>query len=287
MLEEGNLNNKELKALVSLLEDDDLEIIEHVEGRIKALGTYIIPYLEFEWENSFNPVVQKRIEELVHSLQFELLREKLYAWKVGGAEDLLEGVWLINTYQYPDLELAELSKSLEQIYYEAWLEFKTDIHPVDQIKILNSVLFSKLHFGANTKNFHSPGNSMLSVVLQTKKGNPVTLCIIYMLVAQKLKMPIFGVNLPNLFVMTYKQDDIQFYINAFNRGLVFSKKEIDEYIANLKLSENEIFYEPCSNIDIISRMLRNLIDSHEKLGHTEQVEEIKMLLKMIGKREGN
>lgn len=283
MSEGENLNNNELKAMVSLLDDSDHEIVQHIEDKIKSMGTYIIPYLEFEWENSFNPVIQKRIEDLVHNLQFELLKEKLFAWRVNGAKDLLEGVWLVNTYQYPDLEYEQLSKELEQIYYEAWLEFKAEIHPVDQIKILNSVLFGKLHFGANTKNFHSPGNSMLSVVLQTKKGNPISLCIIYMLVAQKLKLPVSGVNLPNLFVMTYKQDDVQFYINAFNRGLVFSRKELDEYIANLKLSPNEIFYEPCTHIDIVVRMLRNLINSHEKLGHTERVDELNMLLNIAEK----
>lgn len=283
MSEGENLNNNELKAMVSLLDDDDFEIVQHIEGKIKLMGTYIIPYLEFEWENSFNPIIQKRIEDLVHTLQFELLKEKLYAWRINGGKDLLEGVWLVNTYQYPDLEYEQLSKELEQLYYEVWPEFKAEIHPIDQIKILNSVLFGKLHFGANTKNFHSPGNSMLSVVLQTKKGNPISLCIIYMLVAQKLKMPVFGVNLPNLFVMTYKQDEVQFYINAFNRGLVFSKKEVDEYIANLKLSPNDLFYEPCSHVDIVVRMLRNLINSHEKLGHTERVEEIRLLLNIAEK----
>lgn len=280
MAEQG-FTNSELKALVSLLDDDDVEVVQHVEDRIMSLGTYIIPYLEFEWENSFNPTVQKRIEEMVHSLQFELLKEKLYAWRMSEKQDLLEGMWLINTYQYPDLELEHLTKELEQIYYEAWLEFKADIHPVDQVKILNSVLFNKLHFGANTKNFHSPGNSMLNVVLQTKKGNPISLCVIYMLVARKLKMPIYGVNLPNLFVMIYQQEEGQFYINAFNRGLVFSKKEIDEYIDNLKLPHHDIYYEPCSNLDIIQRVLRNLANSHEKLGHTEKVEEIKQLSKIL------
>lgn len=284
MAEQGFTNN-ELKALVSLLDDDDVEVVQHVEDRIMSLGTYIIPYLEFEWENSFNPTVQKRIEELVHSLQFELLKEKLYAWKISGEQDLLEGMWLINTYQYPDLEFEQLTKELEQIYYEAWLEFKSDIHPMDQVKILNSVLFNKLHFGANTKNFHSPGNSMLNVVLQTKKGNPISLCIIYMLVARKLKLPVYGVNLPNLFVMVYKHEEGQFYINAFNRGLVFSKKEIDEYIGNLKLPHNDIYYEPCSNLDIVQRVLRNLAHSHEKLGHTEKVEEIKQLSKILESKD--
>ncbi len=275
------LNNKELKALVSLLDDDDTEVIQHVEGRIMSLGTHIIPYLEFEWENSFNPIVQKRIEELVHSLQFELTKEKLYAWKAQGAKDLLEGMWLVNTYQYPDLELEQLTREIEQVYYNVWMEFKSDIHPVDQVKQLNSVFFNSLHFGANTKNFHSPGNSMLNVVLQTRKGNPISLCVIYMLVAQKLKMPIYGVNLPNLFVMTYKTEDVQFYINAFNRGLIFSRKEIDQYIQNLNLQPNDSFYEPCTNEDIIVRVLRNLINSHEKLGHTEKVDEVKSMLDVL------
>ncbi|WP_339606628.1 transglutaminase-like domain-containing protein [uncultured Roseivirga sp.] len=281
MNETDNLSNKELKALISLLEDDDAEVLSHVEGKIKSLGTHIIPYLEFEWEGSFNPTVQKRIEELVHSLQFQLLKEKLEAWKEAGGEDLLEGMWLVNTYQYPDLEYADLKKQLEQIYYEAWLEFKTDVHPVDQVKILNSVIFNKLKFGANTKNFHSPGNSMMSVVLQTKKGNPVSLCIIYALVAQKLKLPIHGVNLPNLFVLTYKQGETQFYINAFNRGLIFSRKEIDDYVANLKLTPKDQYYEPCTIVDMVVRVLRNLSIAHEKLGNSEKVDEIKSLIEIL------
>ena len=283
MSESESLSNNELKALVSLLDDDDGEVVQHVESKIMSLGTHIIPYLEFEWENSFNPVLQKRIEELVHTLQYELLKERMLAWKEGGGEDLLEGIWLVNTYHYPDLEFEDLKKELEQIYYETWLEFKSDIHPVDQVKILNSVLFSKLKFSSNTKNFHSPGNSMMNVVLQTKKGNPIALCIIYALVAQKLKMPIYGVNLPNLFVLTYKEGDNQFYINAFNRGLVFTRKEIDEYIDNLKLPHDEVYYEPCTHVDIIARVLRNLINAHDKLGHTDKVREVQELLDLMTK----
>ena len=278
---EENLSNKELKALVSLLDDEDVEIIQHVEDKIISLGTHVIPYLEFEWENSFNPVVQKRIEELVHSLQFDLLKDKLKTWKDEGAKDLLEGMWLVNTYQYPDLELKDLREEFEQLYYEAWLEFKSDARPIDQVKILNSVLFGKLKFGANTKNFHSPGNSMMNVVLQTRKGNPIALCIIYMMVAQKLKMPVYGVNLPNLFVLIYQKEEHQFYINAFNRGLVFSKKEIDNYVTHLKLTPNDSYYQPCTNLDIVIRVLRNLIVSHDKIGHAEKVDELRSLIDIL------
>jgi regulator of sirC expression with transglutaminase-like and TPR domain len=122
---------------------------------------------------------------------------------------------------------------------------------------------------------------MINSVLDSKKGNPISLCVIYLLVAQKLKLPVYGVNLPSLFILTYKSLDVQFYINAFNRGLIFSKHDIDNYISQLKLQPNDIFYQPCSNLDITRRMFRNLIVSFEKLRDYDKSEEIKELLALI------
>ncbi|GAA0188319.1 transglutaminase-like domain-containing protein [Fulvivirga kasyanovii] len=280
------MQENELKALVSLLDDEDAQIISHVEEKIISLGEEIIPFLETEWESNLNPLVQSRIEDLIHVLQFDILKGKLVAWFEDDNNDLLEGMWLVATYQYPDLELQKLRQDLEQIYYEAWLEFKTDIHPYDQVKLLNSVIFNKLKFGANTKNFHSPGNSMINVVLETRKGNPISLCVLYMLVAQKLKMPVYGVNLPNLFILTYKPENEnynQFYINAFNRGLIFSKEDIDNYIAELRINPQDTFYQPCSNQDIVLRSLRNLVNSFDKIGDHSKSEEIKTLLQLVSK----
>ena len=272
------MNETQLKALVSLLEDDDKHIVNHVEEKILSIGTSIIPFLEKEWESNFNPSVQQRIEDLIHTLQYELLKGRLTDWYNGKDQDLLTGMWIVATYQYPDIELGKLKQELEQIYYETWLEFRPDLFPFDQIKVINSVLFGKLKFGANTKNFHSPGNSMINVVLETHKGNPITLCVIYILVAQKLKLPVQGVNLPNLFILTYKDAQTQFYINAFNRGLIFSKQDIENYINELHLVPQSSFFEACSSVDIIRRVLRNLVMSFEKMGEHAKAEEVKLLL---------
>ncbi|MFZ2907377.1 MAG: transglutaminase-like domain-containing protein [Cyclobacteriaceae bacterium] len=275
------MNDKELKALVSLLDDQDDQIVTQVVDKIRSLGKEVIPYLEQEWENNFNPMVQRRIEELIHNLQYELLKSRIQEWYNTPEQDLLSGLWLIATYQYPDLEIEKLKQELEQIYYEAWLEFKPDLYPFDQIKVLNGVLFNKLKFGANTKNFHSPGNSMINVVLETRKGNPITLCVIYLLVAQKLKMPVHGVNLPNLFIVTYKDEKTQFYVNAFNKGLIFSKQDIENYIHELRLTPQDSFFQPCSSLEIVRRVFRNLIMSFDKMGEHEKAEEVKELLLLI------
>lgn len=272
------MEEKELKALVSLLDDEDKHIVSHIEEKILSLGTTVIPYLEKEWEGNFNPLVQKRIEELVHTLQYELLKERIKNWYAGPEHDLLTGMWIVATYQYPDLELEKLKQELEQIYYETWLEFKPDLYPFDQVKVINGVLFNKLRFGANTKNFHSPGNSMINIALESRKGNPITLSVIYMLVAQKLKLPVHGVNLPNLFILTYKDQNHTFYINTFNRGLIFSRQDIENYINELHLVPQPSFFEPCNNVEIIRRTLRNLIMSFEKMGEHAKAEEVKTLL---------
>ena len=156
-----------------------------------------------------------------------------------------------------------------------------DLLPFDQIKTINSMLFEKYKFRANTKNFHAPGNSMINSVLESSKGNPISLSALYLLITQKLGLPIFGVNLPNLFVLTYKTDKLQFYINVFNRGLIFSKEDIDNYIAQLQLMPQNEYFEPCDHGQIIKRSLRNLMVAFDKIGDYYKSDEIKKLMSLI------
>jgi regulator of sirC expression with transglutaminase-like and TPR domain len=274
---------KKIRALVSLLDDEDLDIIQHVEEKILSLGDVIIPFLETEWETNFNQNVQKRIEDLIHHLQFTSLREKLIDWKENDKDNLLKGLWLVATYQYPDLDYKKIKKEMDKIYYEVWLNHRTYASPHDQIKNLNNIIFTKLNFSSNTQNMQNPSNSMINLVLESRRGNPIALCSVYMLVAQQLKIPIYGVNLPNLFILTYKSDEAHFYINAANKGLIFGKKDIDDYMEKLQLKPRPQFYEPCTNLEMVQRFLRNLILSFEQIQEAEKVEEIKMLLVAISK----
>ena len=188
---------------------------------------------------------------------------------------------LVANYQYPDLNLPFLTRRFEQYYHEAWAEFQGEMSPMEQIKVLNDIMYNKLKFRPNSKNFHAPSNGMINVVLESKRGNPLSLCVIYLLIAQRLKMPVYGVNLPNLFIVTYKTEETQFYVNVFNNGIIFTKEDIDNYLEQLNLSENEIYYQPCSNIDMVTRALRNLASSFEKLGEYKKSDDVKVLLQSL------
>lgn len=276
------MTTKEIKALISLL--DDPEVAPQIQGEIQNLGESIIPFLEESWEESLDPQQQQRLEDLIHRLQFEGLQGRLRVWRDSGGQDLLEGMWLLNSYQYPDADLQALNRAIEQLRFEAWTLLRSDMHPADQVQVLNHVLFRNHKFAANTQHFHSPANSMLHRVLETKRGNPLSLCVIYLLVAQRLDLPIFGVNLPNLFVLTYRPNAKSvspFYINCYNRGLILTRTDIEHYVGQLGITSHELFYEPCSHLDIVRRAMRNLQLSFEKLQEPAKAAEVAQLLAIL------
>ena len=135
----SELTSNELNALVSLLYDSDSEVRNHVRYRILALGTDIIPFLEKKWENSFNPDIQKEIEELVHDLQFSLLKLRLSDWKNWEDRELLTGLWISNAYQYHYIGFDKLNEVTHHIYFEVWTAVSNDLQPFDQIRIINNM----------------------------------------------------------------------------------------------------------------------------------------------------
>jgi regulator of sirC expression with transglutaminase-like and TPR domain len=291
-----SLNENELKALISLLDDTDGEVITHISERLITLGTHVIPVLEEAWSKSFDALLQERIENIVHKIQFDSLKAELKKWCDKNSDDLLAGCILIARYQYPDLDENKVREQLNKIKREIYVALDKTLAPLEKVKVINHVLFDIYGFNGNTANFHAPQNSFINSVLETHKGNPLMLCSVYSIIAQQLDIPLFGVNLPEHFILAYQEKDntslyeytypeasVLFYVNAFSRGAIFNKKDIDQFLAKLNLKPNKIFYEPCSNIDIIRRSLRNLAFSYQKLNEAEKLSEIEELLEYISK----
>jgi hypothetical protein len=266
------MNREDIKAMVSLLDDTDVEVVSIIETNLKNLGQEAIPILKREKENKgLNPTVQKKLEDLVHDMHLSNLFAEFEIWKNTNTSDLLTGLWLISKYQFPDLKIETISEEIKNIQMEIWLRTQDKMHP-------NEVIFEYFMFEPNIKNFHSPSNSMFNLVLKEKKGNPVALSCLYILLAQKLDLPIYGVNLPNLFVLIFDYPGYRFYLNPFNRGQVFVEKDIDDYLKQMNIEPNEKYYKSCSNTEIIKRILTNLSFAYQKAGEEDKRMEINEIL---------
>jgi len=285
------MNLKEVIALITLLDDPDQIIYDQVKQRFVVLGPPAIPHLETAWENSFDAIMQKRIEIIIHTIQFETLQKALKNWAKNDQDDLLKGILILARYQYPDLDENKIKKQLAVIKQDVWLELHEDLTALEKVKIINHILFEVHQFSGNITNYHAPQNSFINNVLESKKGNPLMLSVVYLLICNDLKIPVCGINLPQHFVLAYINDDanlidvnnktlsnnILFYINPFSKGLLFNQKDIDQFLKQLNLDLEPKYYLPCNNVEIIKRCLHNLIFSYEKLGYLEKVEELKNL----------
>lgn len=277
-------NLAEINALVKLLDDPDEEIYQHVQQRLLEYGNEAVNYLESAWEQSLNTLLQERIENIVHTIQFNNVKEDLNLWYQSGAFDLLQGALVINRYQYPDLDEQAVINQIEDIKREIWVGLQYEMSSIEKIKLINHVFYNQFGFSGNTKNHHDPQNSYLNQVLESKKGNQISLAIIYATLAQKLDIPVYGVNLPQHFILGFidesnaeKEYGVLFYINAFNKGAIFGKHDVDQFLRQLNLEPQPGFYSPCSNTEIIRRIIRNLISAYENLGAIEKVNELKEL----------
>ncbi len=280
---------REIQALISLIDEPDPEIFSDISHNIHAFGADIVPFLENAWESYHQPELQKRIEILIHQIQYDQVCKDLVNWIQDGSVDLLAGCFIITRYQYPDIKEDEIEYELSRIRKDIWLEINENLTALEQIKVFNYVFYELHGFNGNTTNYHSPQNSFLNKVLETRKGNPLSLSIIYILVAQSLELPVHGINLPEHFVLAYtgstinpdtlqySHNNVLFYINAFSRGMVFSHKEIDAFLKQLNQEPKPAFFTPCSNKDIIKRMLSNLINAYKKAGEDGKVKEIQYL----------
>jgi regulator of sirC expression with transglutaminase-like and TPR domain len=288
--------NTSIQALVKLIDDPDENVFGHVKDQLLKCGIEAIPYLEHSWEvDYYGLIFQTRVEQIIHEIQFEEIKNQLSAWSNSFDKDLLEGAIVIAKYQYPNLEEQQIRDSIQAIRRDVWLEINDNQTAFEQIKIFNRIFFGHYQFQGDAKNFHSPVNSYINTVLESKKGNPLSLCLIYSVVAQSLDLPVYGVNLPNHFVLAYmdskhsnfminQQNEfgVLFYINAFSRGSIFDVNEIRDFLNKYNLPQHREYFEPCSNSAVIKRMLTNLIASFQQIGNVEKVDELQQLRAILG-----
>ena len=287
------MDTKKLHALISLLDDPDAEIFSSVEGELLKEQVEIVPELEKAWETSGDDIFQKRVENIIHSLQFGNIRNEFREWKNAGAKDLLFGSYLVAKYNYPVLSYSVVRQQINEIKKEIWLEMRGNLTFLENIRIVNYVLFDKYGFSRNSKDPLSPRNNFINDVLPTRKGNPVSLSVVYSIVCQSLGMPVYGVNLPKNFILVYLDEELSdngcmtpgcsalFYINPVNNGAIIGKREIEVFLNQQKLSFLDSYFTPCTLTDTVKRLLNNLRFAYDGTGQDDKKREIMELVEIL------
>ncbi|HZL09677.1 MAG TPA: transglutaminase family protein [Prolixibacteraceae bacterium] len=278
------MNDNKLDSLITLLDDPDESVFNLVLEEILKEDISIVDHMEHIWETSMDELLQKRIELVIQQIQLNDTKEKIRSWAGQKTLDLFEGFFLISRHQYPELKMKSIQIQMENIRKDVWIEFRNSLSSLEKITILNHIFFDHYRFMTDRITPESPSNCYINRVLETRKGNPVSIAIIYTLVARSLDLPVHYIDFQKYPLVGYfnkgaaplvhgeeSSNQVLFYINTTNKGAIIGPKEVDYIQYNQEQNDLKKRIEPCSNRIIIKRLIETLISAYDQLDEPGKV----------------
>jgi regulator of sirC expression with transglutaminase-like and TPR domain len=284
--------NKEISALLHLIEDPDEFVYSTVSEKIVSFGKQIIPNLEHLWENTTNEELQERIELLIHRLHFRDLTEDFTNWAAGDA-DLLQGALLVTRYHYPDLNSTQVMQEIEKLRRNIWLEMNNYLTALEQANVISSILFNYYKQTGVEFAYNNPDDYLINKALESKKGNALSNGIIYLVLCELLDVPVKAVNIPRQFILAYfhpqyetlnpaghASEKINFFIDPMN-GHMYTHKDVENYFSRISVTPTSSYFRQMSNKKVIQFLLEELSKCFDNDNNRYKMNELLSLATLI------
>ena len=284
--------NKEISALLHLMDDPDEYVYNTVRDKIISFGKAIIPNLEHLWENTTNEELQERIELLIHKLHFRDLTNDFIAWAEGDA-DLLQGALLVARYHYPELNTNTVYQDLEKLRRNIWLELNAYLTPLEQVNVITSILYNYYKQIGVELAYNNPDDYLINKALEGKKGNAISNGIIYIVLCELLDVPVKAVNIPRQFILAYfdpqydllnpaghSSEKINLYVDPLN-GQMYSHKDVENYFKRIAVQPTNSYFRQMSNKRIIQFLLEELSKCFDNESNRYKMEELLSLANLL------
>jgi regulator of sirC expression with transglutaminase-like and TPR domain len=169
---------------------------------------------------------------------------------------------LVAACHYPSLSIETYLQRLDEYAQRVRSQMNRLQHsPLQVMHAINQILFVEEGFRGNEEDYYNPANSFLNEVMETKRGIPISLSVLYLATAHRLHAPVFGVSLPMHFVVKYVCESGEIYLDPFYRGKPVTLEECRQRLALAYGAPVEIepaYLHAASNRQILFRMLNNL-----------------------------
>lgn len=262
-------------ALINLLTDEDPAIYQVVRNQIIAFGEPATGWMH-PHTLSRDPVLRRRAQEIVQHFSRHHADDRFLAFCLNQGEDLNleEAAWLLSQTQYPDIN----TEAYQALFDSHAGELREQLDPRGDanhiVGVLNHYVFEVLGFRGDEENYHDPENSYLSRVVDRRKGNPISLCQVYLLLAKRLKLPIAGIGLPGHFICRFQTPSEEYYIDVFNRGKLWTKVDCVQYLIQGNYNPQTEFMAPATPRRMLARICQNLQNAYQLLKMPEETQRI-------------
>ena len=266
-------------ALLNLLGDENAEVYHTVREQIVAEGEAACDWLR-PYALSNDPVLRRRVQEIIRHMDQQTGDNRFLSFCLNHGEefDLESAAWLLARTQFPEINVEAYQALLDG--YAAALRERTDRAGRASAVLgkINDYLFDELGFKGNEQNYYEPDNSYLNRVLDRRTGNPISLCLFYMLLARRLRLPVTGIGLPGHFICRHQSAAGEIYVDVFNRGRLLTKADCVHYLVRGNYDLREEYLVPVSPRRMLLRICSNLHQIYLELGFKDDATRLQRYL---------
>ncbi|MFT3783735.1 MAG: transglutaminase-like domain-containing protein [Nibricoccus sp.] len=183
--------------------------------------------------------------------------------------ELETGALLLNRTVFPRVDITNCCEQLDTLAARCRELFAEPMTVREKCRVINRVLFHENGFHGNAENYTDPLNSFIDQVLSRRKGLPITLCIVYLLVAHRLGLDLEPVGLPAHFVIGCYTEGEPFFIDAFEKGVFRTPDEIFQWLRAHHVSPKVTDLAPTPVREVLCRCCLNLMNHYELAGEND------------------
>jgi len=243
----------EFRALLSLLTDEQEPVARAAWNALLESGEEAVPHLTQAF-NAPDITLRSRVRALLEEIRMARLEERWAEYLSAPDErlDLAKGCLLLAGITGTEVNERQINSFIDVIAGTV----RAQAAAVGGLQALGEVLFDNLGFrGGDAEN---PDYHFLPTVLERRRGLPIALAAVYMIVGQRAGLPVYGVAMPDHFLALYERVDDPAYVDCFNRGQIFRYEMLHNLLSRRGVSYPEQVLSPCSHRFMLYRMLNNL-----------------------------
>ncbi len=183
--------------------------------------------------------------------------------------ELESGWFLLDRSIFPSLDISSSTLFLDRLADRA-RELLVPPHSSKEIcSVLNRVLFHEFSFRGASKDFSDPQNSFIHKVLERRRGLPITLSVVYLLVARRIGLELEPIGLPGRFMVGCFLDKKPFYIDAFSGGKFLEIEQMEGFLDHSSIENSGSYLLPVTVAETLTRGCRNLVQQYAGSGDVE------------------
>jgi hypothetical protein len=248
-------------ALLRLLQDDDPATLTLLKTQLVHRGSVALPEFRALLADA-EPPVARHLREVIARIEAGNLEEAFAQLCAGfGPEsNLEEAAWRLSALFLPGEEFGRQRALLDQWGAEVARRLEDAETEIDRIETLVEFLGEEANLRGNEEDYYNISNSLLSEVIDTRLGIPITLSLIYVLVGQRAGIPISGVGLPGHFLVRHGQN----FFDPFYGGKRVGLDECRARLHEQQIALSPVHLRPVSAPQFLLRMLNNICVISEK-----------------------